>query len=307
MFSLLPLLSILIAVAIFIFLFTKKWPQLTLLDVDSLPEVQEAKKKDEYLKRRAEKKFSPKDNPAIQKTTAFASSMFSSMQGKFRDYTTTVADKMRASEEETDQAEDLSSTAVDHNESSQEHDSKIATIIERGQKALDQESLSVAESTFIAAIKVDEKSVDAYKGLAEVYIRREQWQEAAQTLKFACKLDGENDTIVAKLAGIYESLGDIDKAIQWYEKAILINPHVAGRYAKLAELLERAGHTQAALQAIKESTDIEQQNPKYLDKLLELAIIVRNKPQAEKAYQQLRMVNPDNKKLASFKERISDL
>lgn len=298
MFSLLPLFLILIAVAIFVVLLVKKWPQLTLLDVDNLPEVKEAKKKDEFLKRRAEKKFSPKDNVAIQKTTAMASSAFSAMQGTFRDYTNTVAEKMRASKSEEQPIAEASTA---------EHDERLDDVLSRGQKALEQDSLSTAESTFIAAIKIDEKSPEAYKGLAEVYMRREQWEEAAQTLKFVCKLDPQDDGCAAKLAYVYEQLGKIDKAIHCYEQAVLINPNLASRFAKLADLLEKTGHNEAALQAITEAVDLEEQNPKYLDKSVELAIIVRNKSQAERAYQQLRMVNPENKKLPVFKDRISEL
>ena len=55
MFSILPFILILIALAIVVVVVVRKLPQLTLLDVDSIPEVQIDKKKDEYLKKRVEK------------------------------------------------------------------------------------------------------------------------------------------------------------------------------------------------------------------------------------------------------------
>jgi len=55
MFSVLPFILILIALAIVVVVVVRKLPQLTLLDVDSIQQVQIDKKKDEYLKKRVEK------------------------------------------------------------------------------------------------------------------------------------------------------------------------------------------------------------------------------------------------------------
>ena len=60
---------------------------------------------------------------------------------------------------------------------------------------------------------------------------------------------------------------------------------------------------EAALQAV----ELEPQNPKYLDLLIETAIICGDKATAVRSLEELRLVNPDNQKLDSFRERITKI
>jgi large subunit ribosomal protein L6 len=50
-----------------------------------------------------------------------------------------------------------------------------------------------------------------------------------------------------------------------------------------------------------------EKNPKYLDLLIEVAILLNDKKMAMDAYNELRLVNPENQKLDSFKSRIGEL
>ena len=53
--------------------------------------------------------------------------------------------------------------------------------------------------------------------------------------------------------------------------------------------------------------ELEPENPKYIDKLIEISIIVGNKKIAKSGLSQLKKVNPENNKLALFEQKIADI
>ena len=91
------------------------------------------------------------------------------------------------------------------------------------------------------------------------------------------------------------------------KKSVLINDAVSARFAKLSNLLTQINQNAPALEAIKHAVFLEPQNPKYLDKLVETSIMVGDKKEAKEAYDKLRLANPENSKLSSFKDQISEL
>ena len=73
----------------------------------------------------------------------------------------------------------------------------------------------------------------------------------------------------------------------------------------MVDLLVKIGQPEAAREAALGAIELEPQNPKYLDLLAEVAILCRDKALAERAYNDLRLVNPENNKLADLRERIN--
>ncbi len=61
------------------------------------------------------------------------------------------------------------------------------------------------------------------------------------------------------------------------------------------------------LENIKKALDIEPDNPKLLDFLLDLSIIMGDKELANKTLNRLIEVNPDNKKINIAREKINQI
>ena len=110
---------------------------------------------------------------------------------------------------------------------------------------------------------------------------------------------------MVKLADMAEKKGDLDKAIDFYQQAVVLNDSLSPRFYHLAELLLRVKEPQVAKEAILQAVELEPKNPKYLDLLIEIVILCGDKDLAAEAYNELRLVNPDNQKLADFQDRIS--
>ncbi len=298
MYAIFPLLLIFCSFAAIIFLIVKKFPQLTLLDVESIPEVKEEKKKDEFLKKRAEKKTQEqKEKKKIKWQPLLDFSEH--LQSGFRSFVGTIEKKVFhinfAKNREKKLEEGISP------------EQEIALLLHEAENARHAENLDQAEKKYIEIIRLNPKHIDAYRGLAEVYMGLGQKKEAEETYKFLHHLIPNDDMVCISLAQLAEEEGKTTLAIQYYEKSLLLNDSIASRFAHLAGLLESEKQYPAALEAMEQSVELEPQNPKYLDNLIELAIIVSDKELAEETYQKLRLVNPDNHKLPLFKDKIQAL
>ncbi|PIT86533.1 MAG: hypothetical protein COU33_02570 [Candidatus Magasanikbacteria bacterium CG10_big_fil_rev_8_21_14_0_10_43_6] len=299
MYNILPFFLIVSSLAVILVIVIKKFPQLSLLDVENLPEVKEEKKKDQVLKKRATKKTKETKIRQHAKVKLFLDGL-KTVQNKFRGYVgkveRRVIEKNAGFPEEAPQAE-VTQTNKD----------RSRELIKQAKSAYDANQLDSAESKYIAVIRLDHKNAEAYRGLIDVYFKRGQFDEAAETCQFFLQLNPKDDWGHVKMADIYEEQGDIPKSIQHYQEAVLINDSISTRFAKLAQLLQQVEQYETAIEAIEQALDIEPENPKYLDNFAELAILVFDKTRANNAYERLRLANPSNQKLDSLKQRIAKL
>ncbi|MGN6108988.1 MAG: tetratricopeptide repeat protein, partial [Kofleriaceae bacterium] len=79
-----------------------------------------------------------------------------------------------------------------------------------------------------AAIKTSSSCLPAVHGLRDLYRRREEWQRVIETLELEVKLwqdDKERAGVFAQIGRIYElQLGDSERAMQFYESALTVDP-----------------------------------------------------------------------------------
>jgi len=298
MISFFPFILIILGLVILIVIVVRKFPQLSLLDVENIPEVMLENKKDDILKKRLAQKHQENDKarkamfkPLVQAWRNFQL-VFRKYVGRVErvvvDYTMRHK-KAEPQEKKLKKREDL------------------RILLQEGQFALEQKSFEDAEKKFLSAIKIDPKNLDAYLGLASVYNANNNYNEAKETLNFLLQLNHENETALVRMAEIYEQEGNKDGAIEYYQKAVLVQANRPGLFAKLAELLGQAGKNETALEAISQAVELEPQNPRYLDMMVMFSVLCGNKKIAEKVYHELRMVNPENQKLAALKDKIDKM
>ena len=143
----------------------------------------------------------------------------------------------------------------------------------------DTDALSEAEEKLIEVISLDSKNLPAFIELGEVYHYGRKFAEAKQTFLYVLKLlefkDDKNKEAEINfiLADINKNLDDIDEACE----------------------------------NVLESLKIEPNNPRYLDTLLEISILKKDKDLANAAYERLEAVNPENQKLSDWKEQLDNL
>lgn len=276
-----------------------KLPQLANVDTQHLPAEREARKKKELLLNRIEVEARAA-RERWQKRLTPLKGVWELAQLKFRQYVARVERLWRHEQSVKKRFEKsrLSET---------EKTDQLTDLIRAGESALASEHFDKAEEHFIAAIKLDTKSIPAYRGLADTYVAEGSNSEAEETYRFLFKLDSTNDAVAVKLGELAALKNNLQEAIEWYQQAALLNDSLSPRFYRLAELLLQVKEPQTAREAILSAVALEPKNPKYLDLLIETAILAGDKNLAAESFQELRLVNPDNQKLVQFKERIEKM
>jgi len=165
-----------------------------------------------------------------------------------------------------------------------EKQKKVKALSITAQDCLKQEDLVEAEKCLVKIISLDQKNLPAFLDLADLYTSQKKWLEAREIYEYALKLAKQPDRVV--LAGdilpqeVYFSLADMEKQAENYE---------------------------AALDNIREALEFEPNSPRYLDLILDLSIIMKDKELAQQYWDKLAAVNPENQKLIEWQESIEKL
>lgn len=295
-YSIIPFLLILIPLAVIVIVIVRKWPQLALMDVENLPEVKVEKKKREVLKRRAVVE-ADKARQAWRKWWQPILAKLKQQQQIFRGYVSKIERRLLAEQRKRRPPRPVTAAAK----------RDAHSVVQEADRLSEQHELEAAEKKYLAAIRLHPKNADAYRGLAAVYVEQQQLEQARETYQFVLQLNPRDGEAIMKLAELAEAAGDTKTAIEYYQKAVLLDDHYAQRFAKLAELLWKMEEPETALEAARQAVELEPENPKFLDLWAEISILSGHKDEAEAAYQRLRMVNPENQKLAAFRERIEGM
>ena len=151
---------------------------------------------------------------------------------------------------------------------------------------INQDKMNEAEGLFIEVIKLDTKNVDAYEGLVQVYLANRDYKKARETCRFNIKLFAKEN-----------------KKIPQSEK----KHRLAKMYADLGWIYQLERKNTYALANFQKAVDCEPSNPRFLDLLLKISILLKNKDLAWRAYNGLKEADPENKKLPELKEEITTL
>lgn len=161
--------------------------------------------------------------------------------------------------------------------SSQEgiHSYSEETLRQRLETAADlirQDEYIPAEKIFIDIISHNPKSVQGYEALGNMYLTSGQLDQSRETLMFALRLSPDDASINISLAALEMKLGNAKQALLYAQKAIQ-----------------------------KRS-----KNPRYLDYYIEVSLQTGSLKDARAGIQTLKEVNPENKKITEFEQRLQE-
>ncbi len=156
---------------------------------------------------------------------------------------------------------------------------KVKELFAEAEELLAQNEYDIAEKRLVDIIGLDSQNLEAFKKLGQLYIDNKNYEDAKQTLGHILKLSKE--------AGEDKELSKI--------------------YFDLFSINRNLNNLDEALVNIEEALEIEPNNPRYLDNMLETSIIKKDKALALETYKKLGEINPENKKLKDFKKQITKL
>ena len=290
MYDIIPLIIILISFLIITIIAIKKFPALANLDALNIPAEKEARFKEQIVSNRL-KRIVLKWNSKIVR-------FLRPIPQSFNDFFKWIYAKLH------DMRENYKGETYI---SSEELDVKINGLIEEAEELKRQDDLINAEKKLIEIIGLDSKNIKAFKLLARLYYERKDYEEAKQTFEHIIKLKEDDEDVYDGLAHIAQEGGNLDLAKEDYMKALKINSRRGETFYNLSLVYEETKSFDEAIENMKKALKIEPNNPRYLDTMLRISIIKKDKILALNTYEKLNKVNPENQKLPEFKAQINDL
>ncbi len=251
-------------------IFIRKFPDLVLVDVNSIPEEREKQLKDKLLADRLQRRaggFFGRFLTVFEVFGGFFGAILKSLKNKIQEWEHRYRFRYKPVVKDTDMKD------------------KINVLLEKGSQLFDNDKYDESERVFLEVINLDKHNVEAYRGLGRLYYRLKEYQQAKDIFQFALKLcvDGKRNA---------EAVEDCDVAQLAY--------HLGLTSKALDDI-------RGAINYFKQALEKEENSPKYLDALLEMAIMAANKKLAQETFDKLKEVNPQNTKLEELQTQINDL
>ena len=257
MYNIIPLILILLSIGVIVFITVRKFPVLSNVDVENIPEEKEKRFKEKIISNRLKRgvfKWSSRFIRLLGPIWQAIGNFFKWLMGKLHEI------------KEGYKSEPIlkGSGAL----------GKINELFEEAEDLMRKSDYEGEEKKLIEIINLDNKNVEAFKRLGSLYFERKSFNEAAETFKHVLKLtEGKDSEIYFDLSLAGKEMGD------------LVN----------------------ALANINSALELEPNNPRYLDTLLDISIINKDKVLAFKAHKKLKEVNQENQKLSELKKQIDEL
>ena len=175
---------------------------------------------------------------------------------------------------------------------------KINLMLKQAWELAEAEDFTAAEEAFIQIVQLDPKSAEAFAGLGSIYFEQKKFNEAIEVYLYVLKMMKDQDIDSVHLKSLP---ADLDSE----EKQKMLRSEKANIYFQLAEVYQAAEDFDKAYEAYQNAHQLEENNPKYLDALVGICIMKKDKLKAQEYFLKLKEVNPENKKLSDLEEQIN--
>ena len=292
MLTIIPLIIIIIGVGVILVIVARHAPKAATLDVSVLPEEREAQLKSSIL-----------ENRLLRKTDAVFK-IVARLAGPLNKYIVQWYEKGRQRLRSLERAYRFQGALPD---STKKSERKARDIAEEANAALNSGNLSKAESLFLSCIKINPQFADGYKGLGSAYLKMREWEQARETFEYLTKTWPQDDGAFALLAQVELGQGNVDAAKDHFLHALSINNEMVDYHLGLAELYLARGDQEKALSSLQKAQALEPNNPRILDRLFQVCILVGNKQLGQEVLEKIQKVNPEHGKLKEFEKKIKEM
>lgn len=172
---------------------------------------------------------------------------------------------------------------------------------------LKKRQLDNAEDKFIAILQSDPKNIAAYMGLGKIYVMRKEWAIAEEAYRYIVRINKNFFDGYRELINVYQLVKKWDELKKLGQEVLDLGHRQAWVYEKLGVAYRRTGYPEKAEEYFELAVEIEPQNEKLLDQLLEVAIINKNKALAQKAFNTLSGISRDEMKIQGYRDKIDIL
>ncbi|MBU0540657.1 hypothetical protein KKF59_02865 [Patescibacteria group bacterium] len=282
-----------LSLAAMVFIIARHWREIRLLDPNSIKEERVRKKRDELITQRFER---VKSGALLPLKISFNKAV---VAGKKRFHASYI--KLIQLDRFYKQAKaPFASMAPSAAE-------RLRALLDEARSLARDLKWADAERRYLEILSMDKRNVEAYKGLAGIYLKQKMHTQAKETFEFLLKIKKADDVCFAGLAEIAEAERDLIAAEQYYRKAVEYRPRLANRHAELGVFYLDSNQPAKAWPFVRRATELEPKSPKYMELSIDAAIKIGNKEEARRRYDKLRLLSEDRNKLQFLKERLDEM
>lgn len=271
-----------------------KFPKISLVDTEKAPALKQA----EVKRRILEERFSRHIKTGAQKAVLGLAPLFGKLAGLVKNWYRRLLEL-----EEWYRHKALKSSFKDK----VGMESYTGQLLAKADEETEEENFEDAERKYLEVLKLDDKSVEAYKGLGNLYFQKKDFEHAREIYEFLLKLNHEDPAVFRHLGEIASEKGDLKSAEEKYYRSLELDEADLSTIFDLANVYLNLDAPERAFALAKKAVSLEPNNPKALDFMLAMSIITRDKDAALMAWRALREANPQNQKLAEYKQQIEKL
>lgn len=296
MYNIIPLIVILVCLAVIVAIVVKKFPLLASFDISSISKEKETETKTKIMEERLQRKlkfWASKMKPFADKIKGNLHNQYSSAQLQLKK----LEEKYR---------QKVSKDVLVTKEEFESLEKRMERLLKSAQDLSDQEKYDDAEKKYIEVISNDPRNIEAYRGLGNLYFLQKNYEDAKQTFKHILKLDKLDDLAYANLGKIALEKGEYKDAKDHFTQSLQATVRSI-HFFELAEVCLKMEEYQEAIINLEKALELEPNNPKYLDLLIAVSILVKDKSLAKEALARLQEVNPENKKIEEFLAEIRSI
>ncbi|HNW56055.1 MAG TPA: hypothetical protein PKN62_03235 [bacterium] len=272
----LSLISLVIALAIICWIFCRKMPVLANIDIENLPAEREAAKKQAIIDDRIRRQLA-------EKSWQWRN-FFGPLYASFKQFFWQVYDRLHRLDRQH-WRERLQNRGLNLEKAKQ-------LFIDAGE-AYKKGDIPKAERLAVESLELDKSQIDSFVILAEIYEEQKKYLEAEETWSYVVKrLDQKYRADLSR--GREEEAHEASRQLTEYQ-------------CSLGQLCLRNEHLEQAEQYLKAALKLEPKNPRYLDTMLEISIMKKDRVTAVTILDTLAEVDPANASLADYQEQVRQL
>jgi tetratricopeptide (TPR) repeat protein len=147
--------------------------------------------------------------------------------------------------------------------------SEIRNLSWEARKAVKKNEFTEAEKYYRQILKINKDDIDAYKGLGNVYMKMENFSDAADAYRNVIRLGGRNEKVYLELGECLLKKKDFKEAIEALEQVLKLNSQSAAGYALLGQAHTADGLHKEALKSFQRAVELDEKNVGYLILLTE--------------------------------------
>ncbi len=276
-----------------VFILAKHAAEIRLLNPDSIREEQERKKRDELVRQRFDRLQTIKTAPL---KAIYQRAIFSGKTAFHAGYLKLVH-LSRFYEQAKRPFARVAPSAAE----------RIKSLLDEARSLARDLKWADAEKRYLEVLLMDNRNVDAYKGMGYIYLKQKMYPQAKETYEYLVKTKQADDVCYAAMADICENEGDDAAAEAWRLRAVEERPRLANRHAELAKFYADRNQCTKAWPSAKRATDLDPKSAKYQELALECLIENGDWPEAKRRYDKLRLLSEDQQRLLRFRERIEKI